>query len=507
MKNFDFNQLFVLDLANNHQGSVEHARSIIKSHADVVKRNGIRASCKFQFRDLDTFIHPKELENKQNKHIKRFLSTRLSSSDFATLTETVRNSGLVTMATPFDESSVDLIEKLDIEIIKIASCSATDKPLLQRVARARRPVIASTAGLNISQIDSLVAFLESKNIHFALMHCIAIYPTDVENLRLNQIDLLKSRYPSIPIGFSTHESPTLTSAIMIAYAKGATLFERHIGLPLESQPLNHYSSNPTELDQWLQAYRHAVQACGGEGRSPSPKEEIESLQSLTRGVYARRHIAKGSQITTDDLYFAMPLLPGFLSANHLTLPLLASKDYEVNEPIEHVKTEANNHPERVVTDILIQTKGILNTARIHIGKESSVEISHHFGLERFREFGAIIVTCVNRSYTKKLVIQLPRQKHPYHHHKIKEETFQLLYGDLEVEINGHRHRLSVGDTVLVPPGAWHKFHTLDGCVFEEISTTHLDNDSYYEDERIVQLGRHERKTLVPNWTQALKAFQ
>jgi N-acetylneuraminate synthase len=106
---------------------------------------------------------------------------------------------------------------------------------------------------------------------------------------------------------------------------------------------------------------------------------------------------------------------------------------------------------------------------------------------------------INRKYCKKLIIQLPRQKHPYHFHKKKEETFQLLYGDLEVELDGTRIQPQVGDTILVKPGEWHKFHTLHGAIFEEISTTHYNDDSLYEDERIARLPREARKTVIPNW--------
>ena len=115
------------------------------------------------------------------------------------------------------------------------------------------------------------------------------------------------------------------------------------------------------------------------------------------------------------------------------------------------------------------------------------------------EYGAVIITCINRQYAKKLVIQLPRQKHPYHFHKQKEETFQLLDGDLEIVKDGARTSMRIGDTFLVAPGEWHKFHTLDGCVFEEISTTHHNNDSFYEDPEIARLDRSHRKTKVDNW--------
>ena len=142
-------------------------------------------------------------------------------------------------------------------------------------------------------------------------------------------------------------------------------------------------------------------------------------------------------------------------------------------------------------------KGLLNQARVAVGADSEVEISHHYGLARFREFGAVIVTCINREYCKKLLVMLPRQKHPYHYHKKKEETFQLLFGDLEIEADGYATKMVPGDTFLVEPGTWHKFHTLDGAIVEEVSTTHFTNDSFYEDEKISRLDLQQRTTRIP----------
>ncbi len=74
----DFQNLFILDLANNHQGSVEHGLEVVRRHAEVVHKHGVRAAIKFQFRDIDAFIHPSHRTNSDNKHISRFLATRLS---------------------------------------------------------------------------------------------------------------------------------------------------------------------------------------------------------------------------------------------------------------------------------------------------------------------------------------------------------------------------------------------------------------------------------------------
>ena len=115
------------------------------------------------------------------------------------------------------------------------------------------------------------------------------------------------------------------------------------------------------------------------------------------------------------------------------------------------------------------------------------------------ETGAVIIDCVNREYCKKLLVQLPGQKHPNHFHRRKEETFQVLFGVLHTEVDGHYKDLHPGETLLVLPGVWHRFWTTTGVIVEEISTTHFNNDSYYEDKNINRMERSERKTKVDHW--------
>ncbi|MDD5131495.1 MAG: N-acetylneuraminate synthase family protein [bacterium] len=503
-KQFDFTRLFIFDLANNHQGDVGHGINIIKGIADVVKKHKVRGVVKFQFRELESFIHPEYRQSKENKHIQRFLSTRIPRQGFEDMLAEIRKQGLISACTPFDEASVDEIMAMGIDIIKVASCSALDWPLLEKIAQTGKPVIVSTAGMSLSNIEKLVSFLENKNVNFAMMHCVAVYPTSFDKLRLNQIELLRERFPQISVGFSTHEEPDNYTAVMIALAKGAMLFERHVGLPTAKYKLNAYSSTPQQIDKWITAYEHAVQSCGGENRSPGLPEEIESLRSLSRGVFAKKELKKNQKIKRSDVFFAMPLLDEQLTSGDWHEWLVADKKYKANEKISNSLSNLAVPSSQLVYQLLLHVKGMLNNARIFIGADSAVEISHHFGLERFREFGCVIVNCINRAYAKKLVILLPRQKHPYHYHKIKEETFQLLYGDMEVEIEGVKTKMDLGDTVLVKPGQWHKFHTLDGAIFEEVSTTHLNDDSFYEDERIAMLPRDKRKTYVPNWEKNIK---
>jgi sialic acid synthase SpsE/mannose-6-phosphate isomerase-like protein (cupin superfamily) len=499
MKDFDFRGIFIYDMANNHQGDVDHAMKIINAMGEVTRETGVRGALKFQFRHLETFIHPDYKERKDVKHIPRFMSTALDKEQYRVLTNAVKENGMLTISTPFDEESVDVILELGIEIIKVASCSATDQPLLERIAEVNRPVIASTAGLSMQKIDHLVSFFESRNVHFALMHCVAIYPTPNHKLQLNQIMAFRERYPRMSIGFSTHEDPDNYIPIRIAVAKGAQIFERHVGIETDEYKLNPYSSTPAQMRTWIAAYKDALDACGGEHRSPAPLEEIDSLKSLMRGVYARKPIQKGERLTRDKVFFAMPLQEAQLSSGDWIECLVADKPYALNETISEKVADSEVSSDELIYRIMLEVRAMLNRARIPISEESSIELSHHYGLERFREFGAVIINCINREYCKKLIIQLPRQKHPYHFHKKKEETFQLLYGDMEVEKEGRQVSLNPGDTVLVEPGEWHKFHTLHGLIFEEISTTHYNNDSFYEDERIARLPRDMRKTYIEKW--------
>jgi N-acetylneuraminate synthase len=497
---FDFNDLFVLDLANNHQGDAEHGRRIIREVGEVVRAQAARAALKFQFRQLETFIHPDHRNGSANRHIPRFLSTKLGRDEFAELADQVRQSGMMTMATPFDEGSVDLAAELDIEIVKIASCSAADWPLLEKVADCNRPVVVSTGGLTWKQMDDLVSFFEHRRVHFALMHCVSIYPTPEDQLQLNQIEQMRQRYPARTIGFSTHEPPDALAPVLVAVAKGARILERHVGIATESITLNQYSSTPAQVGRWIEAALQGRRICGDDTREPAPAVELDALRSLARGVYARAPVKKGQVLAREDVYFAMPCEDGQLNSGQWMDGIAASEPFSKDKPLLLDRIALPPRPDKQVLFTTIHTiKAMLNEARISLPPTFETEFSHHYGLAKFPETGATFITCVNRTYCKKLIVQLPGQRHPPHYHKTKEETFLVLHGVLEMEIEGRRRTLHPGDTQLVQQGVWHEFWTPNGVIFEEISTADAANDSFYEDKDINRLARNARKTRVNQW--------
>ena len=188
-----FKDLIIFEMANSHQGDVEHGINIIKAMGKIAKKYNVKAAVKLQYRHYDTFIHPEFVNRTDVKHIPRFLGTRLSDDDFTKMVEAVKAEGMVTMSTPFDEESVDLCLAQDLDVIKIASCSAKDWPLLEKIAVSGKPIIASTGGLSIEEIDNLYNFFIHRNCNFALLHCCAIYPAPAELLQLDLIEKMRKR--------------------------------------------------------------------------------------------------------------------------------------------------------------------------------------------------------------------------------------------------------------------------------------------------------------------------
>jgi len=497
---FDFHDLFLLDLANNHQGSAAHGAAIIERCADVIERHGVRAAIKFQFRDLDTFVHVAHRSGSANKHVARFLSTRLSWEDFSQLLALVRRRGLLAMCTPFDEPSVDRIVDMGFDLIKIASSSARDFPLLERVAASALPVVASTGGLTQDEVDDLVSFLDHRACDFALMHCVSIYPTPVAACELGTIAAFRARYPGRPIGWSTHENPADMVPVGIAAALGAELFERHVGLATDTIKLNAYSARPEQIDEWIGAWKQAKTIIGSEARgTPLPQERAE-IDDLKRGIYARQRVEADRPLSRRDVYFAFPYSPGALSSGEWKDGIVAKAEIGTDAPVlRHAVDLPGDIDALLVKHAVHEVKALLNLAHVPLTTEFTVEYSHHHGVRNFRNVGAVLINIINREYCKKVLVQLPGQMHPWHFHKRKEETFLVLWGTLRVDLDGHHRELARGDTLLVLPGVWHRFWTDTGCVFEEISTTHFADDSVYRDVTINKLSAVQRKTVVDHW--------
>jgi sialic acid synthase SpsE len=322
-KNEIFDGLFVLELANNHLGNLQRGLNQVEEFSQVVRFNNVKAAIKLQFRDMNTFVHPDYIGSNDVKYIKKTTQKKLTKIEYKILVDKIISSGCIPMSTPFDELSVDLCQEFNLPIIKVASSDINDWPLLERIAKTKKPVILSNGGSSLKDQDDVVSFFLNRDISIALNHCVSLYPSEDSELELNQIDFLKNRYPEIVIGQSTHEYHDWTNSMLIAYAKGARTFERHIDTPMEGYDMQIYNSTSEQIDIWFKAYHKAIEMCGGspDQKRRNSEREIKYLDALVRGVYAKKSIPKGYVINKDEFdeyfYLAVPLHKGQLSCREI----------------------------------------------------------------------------------------------------------------------------------------------------------------------------------------------
>lgn len=490
-----FKDLIVFEMANNHQGMVEHGIRIIKAMGEIAQKYKLNACVKLQYRQLKTFIHPEKRKDQSIHYVKRFLSTELKPNQFQKFIDEIKKYGMKVMVTPFDEESVDVILSQDVDIIKVASCSADDWPLLEKIASAGKPVIASTGGLELDQIDNLVSFLNNRVQAFAIMHCVSIYPTLNEQLNLGFLNRLIKRYPKVAIGYSGHEAPTNHIVGQLAIGLGAQMLERHVGVPTDEITLNKYSMTPEQAEEWIKGIL-AAQEILGDGNKYNSKTETASLLKLKRGVFAKTKIKKGTPLTSENCYFAFPIEAGQLNSGQfgtLRSQYVATQDYDKDAAVFESTTEDLHHR---IRQIIHKAKGMLNEAGVVLTEDAQIELSHHYGIEDFEKNGCLLVNLVNREYCKKIIVVFPGQHHPEQYHVKKEETFHVLWGDLQLKLNGILHSLKKGDIKTLERGIRHSFTTNEGVIFEEVSTTHHRGDSFYLDPVIDQQDPMARKTVI-----------
>ena len=330
-----FDELFVLEMANNHWGSVERGLNIITEFSRIVRFNNVRAAIKLQIRDVENFIHKDFRDRDDIRYIKKTRETAVPLEAYGTFVQEIRKASCIPMATPFDEHSVDVCSQIGIEIFKIASSDVNDWFLIEKIATQRKPVIVSTGGTSQKDLDDLVRFFDHRGIPLAINHCVAAYPTEDAELELEQIDFLKNRYPDHVIGLSTHEYHDWASSMLIAWAKGARTFERHIDIDDGTHPVSPYCSQPHQADLWFKAFKKAKEMCGAahDRRRPILEKETKYLDTLVRGVYARRDLPAGQVLHDDDLYLAIPLQRGQVSCRELMRGEVLSQPVAKDAPL------------------------------------------------------------------------------------------------------------------------------------------------------------------------------
>lgn len=499
-------ELIVLEVANNHQGDFEHGKKIIDVYSEIIKeyKNLFDFAIKFQYRNLDTFIHP-DYKKSDLKFVKRFLSTELSEEQFLNLKQHAEKLGFISMCTPFDEDSVEKVVNHGYGILKIASASLDDWPLVEKISTFKNiEVIASVGGSSMEKIKRFYSFMRNHDIEFALNYCVSLYPSNQEQLNLSFIHSLTGQFNDIRIGFSTHENPNAYETAGYALHTGASIFEKHIALEDEEKGYfqNDYSVYPEELKKWLEKLKEAKIVYGNpKAREKIVPLELEALRGLKRGVFASLDLEVGTEVGTeveiDNSYYAIPADENQLIANDLSkfnqihINKITPKDSSITYENIEILNQRN-----LIEKIRDEVKLDFEQNNITTPNDIFLEISHHYGIDSFYDFGTVMCTLVNKDYCKKIIYQFPGQTNPEHFHKVKEETFILLEGDLKVNVNGTETEMTKGDILTISINDKHSFTSTNGAIFEEISTEHMTDDSFYTDKNIQNNKNRKSKILL-----------
>jgi len=489
--------LFILEMANNHCGDMDKAKSIIDAFRAVVCNfPEFDFAIKFQRRNLDCLIHPDYRHDDSIPYIKRFLDTQITVEQLQELVDYAKSHQFKTACTPFDEVAVDEIADMGLDYIKIGSCSVNDWPLLQKISKLNMPVILSTGGCTMDEVEKSVSFFDHRKIDLSILHCVGLYPTVDHDLSLDRIDMLKERFPGHRIGYSTHEPGTNALAVSLAMAKGATIFEKHVDIDAENR--NDYSVLPEELRSTLTNAAQAFVMCDASRWEivGLPREKIK-LSGLKRCAYLKKDMSPGDIIHADDVLFAMPCT----GKDHVSVSdfdKYTSFRAEVYAPegrsLVHTELSPKNG-RRYILLLHDNTIRRLNDAKIPYPEGAQMEISHHYGLDRFQFNGMRIITLINESYCKKLLLLNGGQKNPEHYHKSKKETFYILEGSAYICVDGINKLLNRGEMITIEPGEKHSIAGGGaGAIIEELSTNHQPDDSFYTDDDIT--NNKNRKTVV-----------
>ncbi len=267
----------IAEIGINHNGDIDLAKRLISV--------AVAAGCdavKFQKRTVDVVYTEKELSQPRpnpfgetNGDLKRGLE--FDSEDYAEISNFCKQIKIDWFVSPWDESSVDFVEKFNPPVYKIASASLTDDNLLRHVRSTGKPIIASTGMSTYDEIDHAIEVLGKENT--ILMHTTSTYPAKYEQLNLRAIPTMMERY-GIPVGYSGHETGIPTS--VAASVLGACCVERHITMDRAMWGSDQAASlEPNGISRLVRDIRLCEQAMG-DGIKRVYEEEIPVMRKLRR---------------------------------------------------------------------------------------------------------------------------------------------------------------------------------------------------------------------------------
>lgn len=309
----------IAEMSGNHNQSLQRALSIVEaiadSGADAIKLQTYTPdTMTLDLNKGDFFINDDKSLWGGKSLYNLYAEAHTPWEWHKPIFDKARDLGLIAFSTPFDNSSVDFLESLDVPCYKIASFEITDIELIRYVAARKKPLIISTGMASISEIhDAVTAAKESGNSELILLKCTSTYPADPENSNILTIPHMKKLF-SCDIGLSDHTMGIGVSVASIAL--GCAVIEKHFTLDRHDGGVDSsFSMEPSEMKQLVIEAKRAWQALGCVNYSISEKEK-KSLM-FRRSLYITKNLKLGDILSRDNVRSIRPglgLPPKFLKA-------------------------------------------------------------------------------------------------------------------------------------------------------------------------------------------------
>jgi pseudaminic acid synthase len=323
----------VAEMSGNHNHDLKRALAIIDaakdSGADAVKLQTYRADTITIDHHGEEFIVKGGLWNGRRLY-DLYEEAHTPWEWHAPLFEHARRIGITIFSSPFDHTAVDFLEELGAPAYKIASPEIIDLPLIRKVARTGKPIIMSTGGATLEEIDEAIQTARDEGAtELVVLHCTAAYPAPPGEANLATIKLLKDRF-NVVSGLSDHTLGTTVSAMAVGF--GASFIEKHFTLARSDGGVDSaFSIEPAELIELIRASLIVHAAIG----SPTfgPTESEASVLRNRRSLYVIKPITRGDVLTLENIRSirpAMGIKPKYLNE---VLGRRAARDLDFGEPL------------------------------------------------------------------------------------------------------------------------------------------------------------------------------
>lgn len=302
------NKVFIIAEAGvNHNGSMKYAKKLIdaaaEAGADAVKFQTFKAEnlvCK----NAKKASYQMETTDQEESQFEMLKKLELNIDMHKELIEHCRQRNIEFLSTPFDLESINLLEQLNVGVLKIPSGEITNLPYLREIGSKGKKIILSTGMSNMKEVETAVSVLNrSGAMDVSVLHCNTQYPTPMEDVNLNVIPMMKEKL-GICIGYSDH-----TKGIEIpiaAVALGAEIIEKHFTLDRNMEGPDHKASlEPDELKAMISAIRNVEKAMGDKSKKVSISEQ-ENIMIVRKSIVAKCRIQKGDIFCEDNLTVKRP---------------------------------------------------------------------------------------------------------------------------------------------------------------------------------------------------------